>query len=97
MVRIKRRSRRHPELLLFKGTPGTAASLARSVQVTIAAGPEPLPAPWYDREQGRIHLSYGSMDVPELVALLADPGGHACYLWESADGNDRHAWLVNAR
>ncbi len=97
VVRIRRRSRKHRGLLVFKGRPGFRSSKASSVQVTVEGGSGPLPAPWFDAEQGRIHLYYASLGAPELIALLAEPAAHACYLWTSADGVRRHAWLVKAR
>jgi hypothetical protein len=94
VVDIQRRSRKHPGQLLFKGAPGSKHSTAKSVLVTV--GDEPR-APWLDREQGRIHLHYPSMDIPELQALIAHPGDFVCYYWGSADSTQSHAWLLRTR
>lgn len=94
VVDIKRRSRKHPELLLFKGTPGSKHSTAKSVLATVGNEAQ---APWLDRAQGRIHLHYASKEHPELQALMAEPGAFACYFWESADGTKSHAWLLRTR
>ncbi|MEO8734880.1 MAG: hypothetical protein ABI373_11165 [Flavobacteriales bacterium] len=94
VLRIKRRSRKQPDLLLFKGTPGAKHSTVHSVLVTLAEFEGEAPAPYYDREAERIHLHYSSADDPELQALLADPGSFMCYCWTSFDGAHSHAWLL---
>lgn len=97
VVRIKRRSRRHPDLLLFKGAPASKHSVAKSVLVSIPDANGELPAPWIDKEKGRIHLFYSSMEHPDLVPLMKDPGGYLCYVWTSSDGSKSHAWLLKTR
>lgn len=97
VLRIKRRSRKHPELLLFKGAPASKHSMVKSALVTIAEAPDQIPAPWLDREKGRLHLSYPSLEHPELVALLKDPSAYMCYFWTSSDGAQSHAWLLKTR
>lgn len=93
VVRLKRRSRKHPELLLFKGGPASRESMAKSVLITITANGE-LPTPWMDKENGRVHLFYPSLEHPDVVALTQDPGHHMCYLWTSSTGDKSHAWLL---
>lgn len=97
VVRLKRRSRKHPELLLFKGTPASKHSLSKSVLITIVGVNGEVPAPWIDKEKGRIHLFYASMEHPEVVAIMDDPGAYLCYLWTSSDGAKSHAWLLRTR
>ncbi len=97
VVRIKRRSRKHPELLLFKGAPASKHSIAKSVLVSIPDANGELPAPWIDKEKGRIHLFYPNMEHPDLVDLMKDPGEYLCYLWTSSDGAKSHAWLLKTR
>lgn len=92
-VKLRRRSRKHPELLLFKGEPASGLSIAKSVLVTIVEQGE-LPQAWIDREKGRIHLFFASADHPDVVALTDDPSSCVCYLWSSADGRQSHAWLL---
>ncbi len=94
VVDIQRRSRRQPDILLFKGTPGSKHSTAKRVLVTVG---DAANAPQMDRGHGQIHLHYASKDDPELKALLADPGAFVCYFWESADGRMSHAWLLCTR
>jgi hypothetical protein len=94
VLRIKRRSRKRPELMLFKGSPGSKHSTARSALVTLAEFEGESPAPYFDREAGRIHLHYPGAEHPELQALLADPGSFMCYCWTSFDGAHCHAWLL---
>lgn len=94
---MKRRSRKHPELLLFKGAPASRHSLSNSVLITIVDVNGEVPAPWIDKEKGRIHLFYTSMEHPEVVAILDDPGAFLCYLWTSSDGAKSHAWLLRRR
>lgn len=93
-LRIRRRSRKRPELLLFKGAPASKHSMVKSVLVTISDVP---PAPWMDKEKGRIHLSYPTLGDSELQALLADPGAFMCYFWASSDGAKSLAWLLKTR
>lgn len=97
VLRIKRRSRKHPELLLFKGAPASKHSIVKSALITIAVTPDQSPAPWLDREKGRLHLCYPSMEHPELEALLKDPSAYMCYFWTSSDGAQSHAWLLKTR
>jgi hypothetical protein len=95
---IRRRSRKQPGLLLFKGYPGSKLSQVKSLLVTVGPGSADAPTtPWLDREKGRIHLSYATADDPELKALLEDPGAYMCYFWTSADGRKNHAWLLKTR
>lgn len=96
VVRLKRRSRKHPELLLFKGAPASRHSVAKSVLIEITTDPSLAKAPWMDLEKGRIHLCYASMEHPEVAALISDPGGWLCYLWTSSDGKQSHAWFLRA-
>lgn len=96
-VHIRRRSRKHPELLLFKGTPASKHSVAKSLVATVVGPGEPLPPPWIDMEKGRIHLFYSDADHRDLVALREDPASQVCYLWISADGLQSHAWLLRTR
>ena len=97
VVRIKRRSRKHPELLLFKGAPASKNSIAKSVLVSIPDANGELPAPWFDREKGRIHLFYPNLEDPDLMPLMKDPSDYLCYLWTSSDGAKSHAWLLKTR
>ncbi len=97
VLSIKRRSRKHPELLLFKGSPGSKHSIVKSALITIAETPDQTPAPWLDKENGRLHLCYPSQEHPELAALLKDPGAYLCYFWISSDGAQSHAWLLKIR
>ena len=97
VLRIKRRSRKHPELLLFKGAPASKHSIVKSALVTIAESPDQSPAPWLDREKGRLHLCYPSLEHPELAALLKDPSAYMCYFWTSSDDAQSHAWLLKTR
>lgn len=96
-VKLRRRSRKHPELLLFKGDPASKLSIAKSVLVTIVPPNGEMPAPWIDREKGRIHLFYPSAEHPDVVAMTENPGNCVCYLWTSANGKQSHAWLVKTR
>ncbi len=96
VVRIKRRSRKHPELLLFKGTPISKNGVMKSVLITIGGAGGGTPAPWLDMEKGRLHLSYASMEHPELQALLDDPGAFLCYFWTSSDGMKSLFWLLRS-
>lgn len=97
VVKLRRRSRKHPELLLFKGEPASSASVAKSVQITIVPTHDELPPPRFDREKGRIHLYYDSAEHPDVVALTRDPDACVCYLWISGDGRQSHAWLLKTR
>lgn len=97
VVRLRRRSRKRPGLLLFKGGPASRTSTARSVLVTIVPPNGELPGPWMDTDNGRIHLFYRGTDHPDVATLISDPGSCVCYLWTSADGRHGHAWLVKAR
>lgn len=94
---IRRRSRKHPELLLFKGHPGSKLSQVKSLLVNIGQDSGGLaPAPWLEREKNRIHLFFPSMDHPELQALVTAPGAFVCYFWSSPDGSKTLAWLLKA-
>ncbi len=97
VVSLHRRSRKHPELLLFKGSPSSAHSVAKSVLVTLVPDSEALPAPHFDRAKGRIHLFYHSDAHPDVKMLVEHPGDCVCYLWTSANGEQSHAWLLKAR
>ena len=97
VVKLRRRSRKHPELLLFKGEPASSASVAKSVQITIAPANGELPPPHFGKEKGRIHLYYGHAEHPDVLALTGDPGACVCYLWTSGDGKQSHAWLLKTR
>ena len=97
VLRIKRRSRKQPDLLLFKGSPGSKHSTARSVLVTVMERGGEIPTPYFDSGTGRIHLAYPDVLDPELQALLADPGSFMCYFWTSFDGAHSHAWLLSTR
>ena len=90
VLRIKRRSRKQPELFLFKGSPASKHSTVRSALISIGRSP----APHYDREEGRMHRDYPNAEHPELLALLADPSAFMCYCWTSFDGAHSHAWLL---
>jgi|GEM_PF-1513374 len=94
VLRIKRRSRKQPDLMLFKGSPGSKHSKVRSALVTLAEFAGESPAPYFDPNAGRIHLHYTSAEHPELQALLAEPGSFMCYCWTSFDGAHSHAWLL---
>ena len=96
VVRIKRRSRKWPELLLFKGSPVSKHGVAKSVLITINEAGSGSTTPWLDLEKGRIHITYPSMEHAELQALLADPGSFLCYFWTSADGTKSLAWLLKS-
>lgn len=96
VVRIKRRSRKHPELLLFKGTPISKNGVMKSVLITIGDPSSGAPPPWLDMEKGRLHLSYPSMDHPELLALLDEPSAFLCYFWTSSDGTKSLFWLLRS-
>ena len=94
VLRIKRRSRKKPDLMLFKGSPGSKHSTVRSALVTLATFEGKSPAPYFDQDAGRIHLHYSSTEDPELQALLDDPASFMCYCWISFDGAHSHAWLL---
>lgn len=89
VLRIKRRSRKWPDLMLFKGSPASKHSTAHSALVSVGSS-----ASHYDRPEGRIHLGYPDAEHPELLALLADPSAFMCYCWTSFDSAHSHAWLL---
>ena len=97
VLRIKRRSRKQPELMLFKGSPGSKHSSVRSALITLVKPGEGMPTDHFDREAERIHLYYADAEDPELQALLADPGAYMCYFWTSFDSAHSHAWLLSTR
>ena len=97
VLRIKRRSRKHPELMLFKGSPGSKYSSVRSALITLVKPGKEIPTAQFDREAERIHLYYADVEDPELQALLADPGAYMCYFWTSFDSAHSHAWLLSTR
>lgn len=97
VLRIKRRSRKKPELLLFKGAPASKRSSVKSALVTLVAPGEKVPTPYLDPENGRLHVYFDDAEDKDLVALVAEPHAFLWYFWKSFDGAQSHAWLLRAR
>ena len=96
VLRIKRRSRKKPELLLFKGAPASKRSTIKSALVTIVPAGEKVPTPFLDPENHRLHVFYDDPEDKDLVALIAEPGAFLWYFWKNFDGSQSHAWLLRA-
>ncbi|MBK8582010.1 MAG: hypothetical protein LKM36_04370 [Flavobacteriales bacterium] len=96
VLRIKRRSRKHPELLLFKGAPASKRSTVKSALVTLVPSGKKVPTPYLDPENNRLHVFYDDPEHKELVALIAEPGAFLWYFWKSFDGSQSHAWPLRA-
>ena len=94
VLRIKRRSRKHPELLLFKGAPASKRSTVKSALVTMVPAEEKEPTPFLDPENNRLHVYFNDAEDKDLVALIAEPGSYLWYFWRSFDGSQSHAWLL---
>lgn len=97
VLKIKRRSRKTEGPLVFKGSPGSKSSSIKSVQITFTGEGNGATALSLDKENGRMHLGYPTMEHPEVQALLADPRKHICYFWTSFDGAHSHAWVLRMR
>lgn len=97
VLRVRRRSRKHPELLLFKGAPASKRGRIKSAVVTLVPAGQDLPTPWLDPENQRLHVFYNDPQDKHLTALIADPGAFLWYFWTSADGKQSLAWLLRAR
>ena len=97
VLRIKRRSRKHPELLLFKGAPASKSSSVRSALITLVDKGSPLPQPSLAEENDRLHVYFHDLEDKDIQALIAEPGAYLWYFWRSFDGSQSHAWLLRAR
>lgn len=96
VLRIKRRSRKNPELLLFKGAPASKRSTVKSALVTMVPMGEKVPTPFLDPENNRLNVFYEDPEDKDLVALITEPGAFLWYFWKSFDGLQSHAWLLRA-
>jgi hypothetical protein len=94
VVRITKGLRESQSELVFAGVPARAGTRARRIVVHFASGT--VPSPRFDQASGTIELFYSRRDHPEVQAMLNSKLARFCYFWQSAKGEQTHAWLLTS-
>ncbi len=94
VVRITKGLRESPGELVLAGVPARAGTLARRIVVHFTSGT--VPSPRFDKANGTIELFYPRRDHPEVQAMLNSKLARFCYFWQSAKGEQTHAWLLTS-
>jgi hypothetical protein len=95
VVRVIKSIRSNQHELEFAVVPARAGSIARRIVVHLEDSGL-VRQPRFDASKGVIDLFYPERDHPEVQALLNSKRNRLCYYWESAKGEQAHAWLLSS-
>lgn len=94
VMRVKRLVRKAQDMMRFVGTPVSSQSRVRELEVSFVQGD--APAPGFDPVTGLLRLFFAERERQEVERVLTSKRSRYCYFWHSADGAQRHAWLLSS-